>query len=257
MWTTAAAQLAFFRAASSGTDDDEGAAYRWVGSAPAARTGPRWPAGWSTSPSGSLPSGSSPGSCPGCSAGSSGASPQARRLGGVGPDPRARDRAPNVLITPRSPACARRPGPRRSATSQERVVGRDLPVRRRLHAGRPGAEPRAADRRCRHRRCRPRLRRPEPGEGLPLGHLHADRGPVRRGRRDRLGEAVGTVEAVTLRTTRLRDVNGTVWHVPNGEILPGRQQVPAVGPGAARHPGRARHRRRPRPARCSRRWPTR
>ncbi len=34
-----------------------------------------------------------------------------------------------------------------------------------------------------------------------------------------LGEAVGTVEAVNLRTTRLRDVNGTVWHVPNGEIL--------------------------------------
>lgn len=28
----------------------------------------------------------------------------------------------------------------------------------------------------------------------------------------------GTVEEVTLRTTRLRDVNGTVWHVPNGEI---------------------------------------
>lgn len=34
-----------------------------------------------------------------------------------------------------------------------------------------------------------------------------------------LGDAVGTVEALNLRTTRLRDVNGTVWHVPNGEIL--------------------------------------
>ena len=32
------------------------------------------------------------------------------------------------------------------------------------------------------------------------------------------GEATGTVEAVTLRTTRLRDVDGTVWHVPNGTI---------------------------------------
>jgi small conductance mechanosensitive channel len=32
------------------------------------------------------------------------------------------------------------------------------------------------------------------------------------------GEASGTVEAVTLRTTRLRDVNGTVWHIPNGTI---------------------------------------
>ena len=34
-----------------------------------------------------------------------------------------------------------------------------------------------------------------------------------------VGEATGTVEQVTLRTTRLRDVNGTVWHVPNGQIL--------------------------------------
>lgn len=34
-----------------------------------------------------------------------------------------------------------------------------------------------------------------------------------------LGEAAGVVEAVTLRTTRLRDVNGTVWHVPNGQIM--------------------------------------
>lgn len=33
-----------------------------------------------------------------------------------------------------------------------------------------------------------------------------------------LGEATGTVEKITLRVTRLRDQNGTVWHVPNGEI---------------------------------------
>ena len=33
-----------------------------------------------------------------------------------------------------------------------------------------------------------------------------------------LGEAQGTVEQVTLRVTRLRDQNGTVWHVPNGEV---------------------------------------
>ena len=32
------------------------------------------------------------------------------------------------------------------------------------------------------------------------------------------GETGGTVEAVSLRTTRLRAVDGTVWHVPNGEI---------------------------------------
>ncbi|MDO9380688.1 MAG: mechanosensitive ion channel family protein [Nocardioidaceae bacterium] len=34
-----------------------------------------------------------------------------------------------------------------------------------------------------------------------------------------LGEAIGTVEAVGLRVTRVRDVNGTVWYVRNGEIL--------------------------------------
>ncbi len=34
-----------------------------------------------------------------------------------------------------------------------------------------------------------------------------------------LGEATGTVEAVGLRITRLRDINGTVWYVRNGEIL--------------------------------------
>jgi moderate conductance mechanosensitive channel len=33
-----------------------------------------------------------------------------------------------------------------------------------------------------------------------------------------LGEAIGTVEAVSLRVTRVRDVNGTVWYVRNGEI---------------------------------------
>jgi small conductance mechanosensitive channel len=33
-----------------------------------------------------------------------------------------------------------------------------------------------------------------------------------------VGEATGTVEAVGLRTTRLRDVNGTVWYARNGEI---------------------------------------
>ena len=33
-----------------------------------------------------------------------------------------------------------------------------------------------------------------------------------------VGEATGTVEAVSLRAVRLRDVTGTVWHVPNGEI---------------------------------------
>ncbi len=34
-----------------------------------------------------------------------------------------------------------------------------------------------------------------------------------------LGAATGTVEAVGLRVTRLRDVNGTVWYLRNGELL--------------------------------------
>jgi small conductance mechanosensitive channel len=33
-----------------------------------------------------------------------------------------------------------------------------------------------------------------------------------------VGSATGTVEAVSLRTTKLRDVEGVVWYVPNGEI---------------------------------------
>jgi small-conductance mechanosensitive channel len=32
------------------------------------------------------------------------------------------------------------------------------------------------------------------------------------------GPATGTVESISLRTTRIRDVNGTVWHMPNGHI---------------------------------------
>jgi small-conductance mechanosensitive channel len=34
-----------------------------------------------------------------------------------------------------------------------------------------------------------------------------------------VGDATGTVEKVSLRSTTVRDVYGTVWHVPNGEIL--------------------------------------
>ncbi|HEY2331968.1 MAG TPA: mechanosensitive ion channel domain-containing protein, partial [Acidimicrobiales bacterium] len=32
------------------------------------------------------------------------------------------------------------------------------------------------------------------------------------------GEAIGVVEDINLRTTRLRDAEGVVWHIPNGEI---------------------------------------
>ena len=34
-----------------------------------------------------------------------------------------------------------------------------------------------------------------------------------------LGEAVGTVEEVGLRTTKVRGIDGTLWHVRNGEIM--------------------------------------
>jgi moderate conductance mechanosensitive channel len=33
-----------------------------------------------------------------------------------------------------------------------------------------------------------------------------------------VGEAAGVVEGITLRSTRLRSIDGTLWHVPNGEI---------------------------------------
>jgi len=33
-----------------------------------------------------------------------------------------------------------------------------------------------------------------------------------------VGDATGVVEGVSLRTTRVRDVTGTLWHVPNGQI---------------------------------------
>lgn len=33
------------------------------------------------------------------------------------------------------------------------------------------------------------------------------------------GEAIGTVEEVSLRITRLRDANGVIWYVRNGEII--------------------------------------
>jgi moderate conductance mechanosensitive channel len=34
-----------------------------------------------------------------------------------------------------------------------------------------------------------------------------------------LGEATGTVDRITLRTTVLRGPDGTLWHVPNGEVV--------------------------------------
>ncbi len=48
------------------------------------------------------------------------------------------------------------------------------------------------------------------------------------------GTATGTVEAVGLRTTRLRDATGTIWYIRNGEVLRiGNlsQGTPPVDPG--------------------------
>ena len=42
------------------------------------------------------------------------------------------------------------------------------------------------------------------------------------------GVATGTVEGVSLRTTRLRDAEGVVWHIPNGEIRRVGNKTPAV-----------------------------
>lgn len=50
--------------------------------------------------------------------------------------------------------------------------------------------------------------------------------------------AVGVVERVTLRSTRLRAEDGTVWHVANGEILKvGNRSQGAAGAGAPGAPG--------------------
>ena len=56
-------------------------------------------------------------------------------------------------------------------------------------------------------------------------------------------KATGTVEAVGLRTTRLRDVNGTVWYVRNGEVVRvgnKSQGFAQVGAGRADRRGRGR-----------------
>jgi len=221
MWTTAAAQLAFLRAATSGTDDDEGAAYRWVRT----QTGSEdwasvaswlvdkpfrililWVVAWILSR-------------------------VVRRLirrfsdklvgsAGSGRIKRARDRAPNILISTQVPSV-------RSAARAETISG----VLKSVSSGviYVFALVYTLD-----------------VLGLNLGPLIAGAGVVgvalgfgaqslvrdflagtfilledQYGVGDvvDLGDAVGTVEALNLRTTRLRDVNGTVWHVPNGEIL--------------------------------------
>ncbi|MCZ7628341.1 MAG: mechanosensitive ion channel family protein [Microthrixaceae bacterium] len=59
-----------------------------------------------------------------------------------------------------------------------------------------------------------------------------------------LGEASGTVERITLRTTVLRDIYGTVWHVPNGEVQRVGNMSQEVVQGTPRRACRLRHRHR-------------
>ena len=72
------------------------------------------------------------------------------------------------------------------------------------------------------------------------------------------GTVSGTVEEVTLRITRLRDADGVVWYLRNGEILRVGNRSPGLVGGGRRRagglprgpaPGHRRHRRGRRPAR--------
>ena len=72
-----------------------------------------------------------------------------------------------------------------------------------------------------------------------------------------IGEAGGTVEAVGLRITRLRDARGVLWYVRNGEIIRVGNKSQGWAQVDGRRAGRARHRPRALPRRSCRRRPTR
>ena len=107
---------------------------------------------------------------------------------------------------------------RAAAQHRDHRRGHDRAADGHEHARHPA---RAAAGVRRDRRGGPRLRRAEPGQGLPLRHLHDLRGPVRRRRRHRHRSTArhGTVEDVTLRVTLLRDGDGVIWYIRNGEII--------------------------------------
>ncbi len=220
MWTTPAL-FAFLRAATSGSDEDEGAAYRWVRE----RTDSE---GWASVASWLV---DKPFRIVLIWVGAWIVSRVLRRLirrfsdklvGSVGSGrlKRARDMAPNILISAQVPSV-------RSAARAETISG----VLKSVSSGVVYVFAAVYTLEV---------------LGLNLGPLIAGAGVVgvalgfgaqsmvrdflagtfilledQYGVGDTvdLGEAVGTVEALNLRTTRLRDVNGTVWHVPNGEIL--------------------------------------
>ena len=107
--------------------------------------------------------------------------------------------------------------------------------------GRGQRQRRPDHRQRRHHRHRPRLRRPEPGQRLPVRHVHDLRGPVRRRRRRRPrggrrhrrgGQPAGDPPPRRQRHGLVR---------PQRRDHPGRQHEPELGPQRPRH-----HRRLPR-----------
>ena len=131
--------------------------------------------------------------------------------------------------------------------AQEHHVGRDR--RDHLHddAERARVRHRADARQRRHHRRRARLRLPDPGQGLPVGHLHDLRGPVRRRRRreprrgpvrDRRGREPARHPAPR------HQRHGLVR--PQRRAAPGRQHEPELGPRRARRPGQLARGPRPR-----------
>ena len=90
-----------------------------------------------------------------------------------------------------------------------------------------------------------RLRRPERRQGLPVRDVHdASRTSTGSATSIDFEKATGTVEAVGLRITRLRDVNGTVWYVRNGEVVRVGNKSQGFAAGRARRPDRRVGRRR-------------
>ena len=176
-----------------------------------------------------------------------------RRPGGLpgGPGERAAEQVPQGRLPGQPRPRLRPPGPARGVDGQPAEEHRH---RRRLLHRRGDGDLRArlrhrpAARQRRRGRGGVRLRRAEPGQGLPLGHLHAVRGPVRRRRRGRPrrglrhgrgGDAAGHPAARRRRHGLVR---------AQRRDPPGRQPEPELGPVGAGHLGQLRRGPRPGPA---------
>ena len=83
-----------------------------------------------------------------------------------------------------------------------------------------GVADRPAARERRDRRGRRRLRRPGAGQGHHLRHLHArSRTSTASATSSTSATRAASSRRSGLRVTRLRDVDGTVWYIRNGEVL--------------------------------------